>query len=284
MRIRKYKWTMLIISGIIAGIVFTGCVWPVSEAEEDNSINYKSIFIEKLNAHWKLQIPELQDGSDTKIKEVGKGTGISFDNYSSEYFYYDDSDSAFVFNTPVNAPKTVNTKYARSELREMMGDDKTVNWDWNGRHCLDVEEAVTKIPANGRVMVCQVHGIYPNGDNGPVPLKVIYEGNKKRLAITYKAHPQSYEDQKIYYFDEVELNQKFTISIQIIDGTGYVSISSNGISQKYEYSYNPVTTGWIDFYNYFKAGNYIQDYEDNSENAGSTVKMYNINVTHVSPS
>lgn len=242
MRIRKYKWTMLIISGIIAGIVFTGCVWPVSEAEEDNSINYKSIFIEKLNAHWKLQIPELQDGSDTKIKEVGKGTGISFDNYSSEYFYYDDSDSAFVFNTPVSAPKTVNTKYARSELREMMGDDKTVNWDWNGRHCLDVEEAVTKIPANGRVMVCQVHGIYPNGDNGPVPLKVIYEGNKKRLAITYKAHPQSYEDQKIYYFDEVELNQKFTISIQIIDGTGYVSISSNGISQKYEYSYNPVTT------------------------------------------
>lgn len=280
MRIRKYKWTMLIISGIIAGIVFTGCVWPVSEAEEDNSINYKSIFIEKLNAHWKLQIPELQDGSDTKIKEVGKGTGISFDNYSSEYFYYDDSDSAFVFNTPVSAPKTVNTKYARSELREMMGDDKTVNWDWNGRHCLDVEEAVTKIPANGRVMVCQVHGIYPNGDNGPVPLNVIYEGNKKRLAITYKAHPQSYEDQKIYYFDEVELNQKFTISIQIIDGTGYVSISSNGISQKYEYSYNPVTTGWIDFYNYFKAGNYIQDCEDNSENAGSTVKMYNINVTH----
>ena len=280
MRIRKYKWTMLIISGIIAGIVFTGCVWPVSEAEEDNSINYKSIFIEKLNAHWQLQIPELQDGSDTKIKEVGKGTGISFDNYSSEYFYYDDSDSAFVFNTPVSAPKTVNTKYARSELREMMGDDKTVNWDWNGRHCLDVEEAVTKIPANGRVMVCQVHGIYPNGDNGPVPLKVIYEGNKKRLAITYKAHPQSYEDQKIYYFDEVELNQKFTISIQIIDGTGYVSISSNGISQKYEYSYNPVTTGWIDFYNYFKAGNYIQDCEDNSENAGSTVKMYNINVTH----
>ena len=280
MRIRKYKWTMLIISGIIAGIVFTGCVWPVSEAEEDNSINYKSIFIEKLNAHWKLQIPELQDGSDTKIKEVGKGTGISFDNYSSEYFYYDDSDSAFVFNTPVSAPKTVNTKYARSELREMMGDDKTVNWDWNGRHCLDVEEAVTKIPANRRVMVCQVHGIYPNGDNGPVPLKVIYEGNKKRLAITYKAHPQSYEDQKIYYFDEVELNQKFTISIQIIDGTGYVSISSNGISQKYEYSYNPVTTGWIDFYNYFKAGNYIQDCEDNSENAGSTVKMYNINVTH----
>ena len=280
MRIRKYKWTMLIISGIIAGIVFTGCVWPVSEAEEDNSINYKSIFIEKLNAHWKLQIPELQDGSDTKIKEVGKGTGISFDNYSSEYFYYDDSDSAFVFNTPVSAPKTVNTKYARSELREMMGDDITVNWDWNGRHCLDVEEAVTKIPANGRVMVCQVHGIYPNGDNGPVPLKVIYEGNKKRLAITYKAHPQSYEDQKIYYFDEVELNQKFTISIQIIDGTGCVSISSNGISQKYEYSYNPVTTGWIDFYNYFKAGNYIQDCEDNSENAGSTVKMYNINVTH----
>ena len=280
MRIRKYKWTMLIISGIIAGIVFTGCVWPVSEAEEDNSINYKSIFIEKLNAHWKLQIPELQDGSDTKIKEVGKGTGISFDNYSSEYFYYDDSDSAFVFNTPVSAPKTVNTKYARSELREMMGDDKTVNWDWNGRHCLDVEEAVTKIPANGRVMVCQVHGIYPNGDNGPVPLKVIYEGNKKRLAITYKAHPQSYEDQKIYYFDEVELKKKFTISIQIIDGTGYVSISSNGISQKYEYSYNPVTTGWIDFYNYFKAGNYIQDCEDNSENAGSTVKMYNINVTH----
>ena len=101
MRIRKYKWTMLIISGIIAGIVFTGCVWPVSEAEEDNSINYKSIFIEKLNAHWKLQIPELQDGSDTKIKEVGKGTGISFDNYSSEYFYYDDSVHLYLIHQSV---------------------------------------------------------------------------------------------------------------------------------------------------------------------------------------
>ena len=52
------------------------------------------------------------------------------------------------------------------------------------------------------------------------------------------------------------------------------------VMEYHKYSYNPVTTGWIDFYNYFKAGNYIQDCEDNSENAGSTVKMYNINVTH----
>ena len=238
MRIRKYKWTMLIISGIIAGIVFTGCVWPVSEAEEDNSINYKSIFIEKLNAHWKLQIPELQDGSDTKIKEVGKGTGISFDNYSSEYFYYDDSDSAFVFNTPVSAPKTVNTKYARSELREMMGDDKTVNWDWNGRHCLDVtyngSENDVKYEHDGCSVIVLGSGAYRIGSSvefdwcGVSALNTIRKVGYRSVMINYNPETVStdYDTCDRLYFDELSFERVMDI-VELEESKGVI-VSTGG--------------------------------------------------------
>ncbi len=37
---------------------------------------------------------------------------------------------------------------------------------------------------------------------------------------------------------------------------------------------------WLKYLNYFKAGNYIQDAEDESEGAGSVVRMYEISVEH----
>ncbi len=87
--------------------------------------------------NWKLQLPVEKEADSNSILEIyptrlndQNQTGIApLDNgYVSEYFYYDTRDSAIVFYCPVNGFKTPNTSYARSELREMIGDGSSENW------------------------------------------------------------------------------------------------------------------------------------------------------------
>ncbi len=101
----------------------------------------------ELTNHWKVQLPVFKEGSATSIKEVGKCCKTSFDNYCDEWFYYDKADKALVFVTNVDGAKTANSKYTRSELREM-GEDSKDNWSFDGNHCMKVSEMVTKVPAN----------------------------------------------------------------------------------------------------------------------------------------
>lgn len=247
-----------------------------SEGLSDKNSIDKCPFFEQLNACWKVQLPVSKDEDASSVKEVGKGTAIPFDGYYDKYFYYDYNDNSLVLYTPVNGQKTANTSYTRTELRQMISDRNSDNWGWSGRNNLKVEESVNKVSANGKVMVCQVHAICKDGANGPVPLKVIYEGNKKRLAVSFTINAGS-KEKNTYYFENVELGQHFVVKIEMQDYNAKVKIESNGKKECFEHDYSLEADSWSEYNNYFKAGNYIQDSDDNSENAGSEVRIYYIN-------
>lgn len=252
---------------------------PSDKLTAANAVS-NSALIEELKKNWKVQLPVLRDGSTTAVKEVGKGTDIPFDGYCDEWFYYDPADDAIVFYTLVQGAKTANTTYTRSELREMMGDKTSDNWNWEGYHTLQVTEKVTQVPENGKTMVCQVHSIYPDGTNGPVPLKVIYQGNEKRLEVTFTLKAGS-NGTKAYYFEHVELGQEFSVKMEFINHTAYVTVESEGRTETYGHDfYATDKAGWSQYHNYFKAGNYIQDNTDNAEGAGSVVRLYRLHTTH----
>lgn len=250
--------------------------------DDDDGTIGRSPLIDTLNQNFKVQLPVYRDGSTTAVKEVGKGCSIAFDDYSDEYFYYAPADGAIVFYTPVFGAKTANTKYTRSELREISGSSTRDNWGWDGKHTLVTTESVTKIPANGKVMVCQVHAIQTDGGNGPVPVKVIYEGNAERIAVSFTISPAGKAADR-YYFDNVKIGQKFTTAIDITDGRAMVTIESNGEKKSFEHDFKSQYenyAAWSEYLNYFKAGNYIQDDSDSSDGAASEVRMYDIAVSH----
>jgi hypothetical protein len=90
---------------------------------------------------------------------------------------------AVQFQTPVNAATTPNSRYPRSELREMAdGGRRKAAWSSNaGHHELDVDLAFTRLPADKpHVVGAQVH----DGSDDIVTLRL--EGSK--LWITHRNH------------------------------------------------------------------------------------------------
>ena len=133
---------------------------------------------------WKIQLPVESSDKVGSVKEVSPAELEA--GYSDDYFFSatdEQGDEAVVFHCLVDGFKTGNTTYARSELREMLDpDDKTKNWIWEGTHTLTVEQRVTHVPASGKVITSQIHGIEKNGDNANPLVKVQYYYNKSKEA------------------------------------------------------------------------------------------------------
>ena len=131
---------------------------------------------------WKLQLPVESDTKPGSVLE--KSPQELADGYTSEFFFAatdENGQDAVVFHCPVQGFKTGNTTYARSEMREMLDPkDKTVNWTWQGTHTLVAEQKVTHVPANGKVITSQIHGIEQNGDNANPLVKVLYAYDKAK--------------------------------------------------------------------------------------------------------
>ena len=66
--------------------------------------------------------------------------------YSSPYFALNDAGDGVVFSAPVDGTTTKNSRYARSELREMNGAEEAAWSTTSGVHTLVVTQAVTRLP------------------------------------------------------------------------------------------------------------------------------------------
>lgn len=227
---------------------------------------------------WKLQLP-IAGESGLSVKEVSPedlNNGFVHD----EYFYVD-TDGGIVFHCPVDGFKTANTNYARTELREMIdGKNPAVNWGFQGTHILRTSESVEKVSSNGRTVVSQIHGIYPNGDNGPVLVKVQYEHDLKAVVVMLKTGTAPNAAEQRGYFYGVELGQRFDTEIKCVDGVLYVTIQSEGRKETYTINFMEMDSTWGGQLGYFKVGNYIQDSDVNYENEAATVKVYSIETFH----
>jgi hypothetical protein len=124
--------------------------------------------------NWSLTLPAPH--SPVTVKQPQLAT------YSAEPFFAV-RGCAIQFQTPVNSATTPNSRYPRSELREMTdGGRRKPAWSSSaGRHELDVDLAFTRLPAGKpHVVGAQVH----DGSDDIVTLRL--EGSK--LWITHRNH------------------------------------------------------------------------------------------------
>ena len=203
---------------------------------------------------WSLSVPLDEDGNGKAdhIKENKLSAG-----YLSDYFYATD-DGAMVFTCPIGGAKTSkNTTYTRTELREMLragntsiktkGPNKN-NWvlesskstkntgGYNGE--LEATLAINHVTTTGkssqvgRVIIGQIHAEHNE------PLRIYYRKlpNNQKGSI-YFAHETQDTGKENYYEligsksssaenpdDGIELNEKFTYKVSLIDNELTVKI------------------------------------------------------------
>lgn len=227
---------------------------------------------------WNLQLP-LAGPSGTSILQI-KPAELNAGYEHPEYFYLD-TDGGIVFDCPVVGFKTANTSYTRTELREIVTFKGHSDWPWEGTHILRTSEAVTRVPSSGKTMVNQIHGIYPDGTNGPVLLKVQYEASatSKDIVVYFKENIKAGSDRK-EYFRDVPFGQRFDTEVKCIDGVLYVTISSGDRSETYTFDFLEADPEWYTQLFYYKVGNYVQDSVEDYPGEGATVKVYSVETEH----
>jgi len=244
--------------------------------------------IDFLGDGWKIQLPF---ENPNKAGSVTEKTPQELEaGYADEFFFVGKDASgteAVVLHCPVNGYTTANTTYARSELREQLDQsDNTVNWTWEGTHTLVAEEAVTHVPANGKVITSQIHGIEQNGDNANPLVKVEYcydklTGTGNVMVFLKNTTDPKSADFAYTYSKPVDLGEKYTTKIQMVDGVVYVTIGTvqDGV-ETFSHEFVKADSYWKDTFYYFKLGNYIQDSVDQSATAFADVWVYSSNITH----
>ncbi len=221
---------------------------------------------------WKVTTPAEPTGGKSvyEVDSADLQAGYSDENIYAAY----DADGVLgvVFYCPVDGYKTANTSYTRSELREMLDpDDKCTNWTYQGTHILRTEQAVTAVPASGKVYTSQIHGIAQNGDNENPLVKVqyAYDADKGTGAIKVymKNGTSSSAADIVYTFSvPVDLGQKYTTEIMVVDGVVFVTIGTlvdgEMYTETFRHDFVEIDPLWTDILYYFKLGNYCQDSTD----------------------
>lgn len=261
---------------------------------------------------WYLSIP-VDENINSKAKSIYESA--LNDNYFNAEFFFLDKEGGMVFRAPIEGAKTSsNTKYTRTELREMLRRGNTSisnqgvnknNWVFSSAPAndqakaggvngvLNAELAVNYVTATGdtsqvgRVIIGQIHA------NDDEPIRVYYRKlpNNEKGAI-YLAHEIKGGDD-IYYEligsrsksaenpdNGIKLNERFGYRISVTGNFLTFTLTRDGkdeISQIIDMTSSGYDLGGQ--YMYFKAGVYNQN---NSGNPKDYVQatFYRIENTH----
>ena len=122
---------------------------------------------------WYLTLPTGSDGDPE-----GDVWQPELSTYSCEYFRLNEDGDGVVFRANAGGVTTRNSRYPRSELREMTGGERAAWSNTRGTHTLEVRQAITEVPpAKPEVVAAQIHG---GGDD---VLQIRLEG--RTLAVQY---------------------------------------------------------------------------------------------------
>lgn len=260
---------------------------------------------------FKLSLPSDDDqngrSDNVSVKKLNAG-------YQSDYFYTG-KDGGMVFKCPSQGAKTSkNTKYVRTELREMLRNgDKSIstkgvtknNWvfssaprkDRKAAGAVDGEMkatlAINHVTTSGeksqvgRLVIGQIHA------NTDEPIRLYYRKLKgNSLGSIYFAHELNKGDDTYYELigskssgaknpvDGIALNEKFTYEIKVIGNRMLVTIKREGkenVNKMVDMSGSGYDEGGQ--YKYFKAGIYhLNNTADDDDYAQAT--FYDLQVIH----
>jgi len=218
---------------------------------------------------WELQEPVGAPGKPTIVKPAAL---VGRSGYHDSFFFTDPADGAMTFWDPESGVATPNSRYPRSELREMNADGSPANWPVAGTNRLTATLAVTEVPDH--VCVGQIHvgtpiqaGLVPSTK----PLLELYVYASGRIALGIENDPTG--GQTSYDVGQVPLGARFTYAIQLT-GDGTISVTLDGATKTFKMA--PTFGGYG---HYFKAGDYDQTVGRDAS-VGAKVKFYALSVSH----
>ncbi|SFW23813.1 polysaccharide lyase family 7 protein [Cellulophaga fucicola] len=264
-----------------------------NDSENANGLNGDVAPSENFNlTTWNISIPidtDANNKADT-VKEDELNNG-----YENTDYFYTATDGGMVFKCPVEGFKTSeNTKYTRTELREMLraGDTNIEtqgitknNWVFGSAPQEDITNsggydgqlnatlAVNHVTTTGdddqvgRVIIGQIHA------NDDEPLRIYYRKlPHNTLGSIYIAHEENAADETFYDLigsrsksatnpeDGIALDEKFSYTVKVTGNSMWVTINRDGkdaIEQFVDMTNSGYDVGGQ--YMYFKAGVYNQN-------------------------
>ncbi|UVE16577.1 polysaccharide lyase family 7 protein [Pseudomonas sp. LS44] len=139
------------------------------------------------------------------------------DGYASRYFYLSNT-GAMIFVAPITGGTTENSRYPRTELREMLDPaDDDRNWSGTGFHELRASCQVIQASSTQQIIVGQIYGF----DARPL-IKLQWEKGKVKALI--KKHPKGSNDDLAQVFAIQVNNDLFSYRIEVLDGVLTVEV------------------------------------------------------------
>jgi hypothetical protein len=177
------------------------------------------------------------------------------------YFQLNAGANGVVFQAPAGGVTTKNSKYPRSELREMAnGGTQEASWsDTNGTHTMTIRQAITHLPAaKPHVVAGQIH------DDSSDVIEIRLEGSN----LFVEADGKSVGTLDGGY----QLGAVFTV--QVTAANGHIQVAYNGVTKV---DYAKSGSGY-----YFKAGCYTQSNPGKGDSPGAygEVVIYGLQVSH----
>lgn len=264
---------------------------------------------------WKLTIPESESGiRDDDAIDISVSELIN--QYTHPAYFYTAEDGGMVFRCPPRGARTSSgTKYARTELREMLrGTDTSIptqgvnqnNWVFGSAPQADIDAAggydghmeatlaINEVTTTGdsgqvgRVVIGQIHA------NSDEPIRVYYRKlpNNDKGTVYFAHEPRTgseiYIDDMIGSrsssasnpSDGIALNERFTYVIDVVGNMLTFTLSRTGkadIIRQVDMSNSRFDeTGQ---YMYFKAGVYVQNNTGNEDDF-TKATFYSIEKSH----
>jgi len=160
---------------------------------------------------WYLSIP-VNESTNTKAQSIYEAT-LSNNYFNAEFFFLN-TDGGLVFRAPIEGAKTsTNTKYTRTELREMLRRGNTSikvqgvnknNWVFSSAPDSDLDAAAG---VDGELVAeLAVNHVTETGDNsqvGRVIIGQIHANNDEPIRVYYRKLPQNNKG-SIYLAHEIE--------------------------------------------------------------------------------
>jgi hypothetical protein len=203
---------------------------------------------------WYLTLPTGSPGRPDTVENPTLAT------FTDEFFTLNDARDGVVFRARADGVTTKNSRYPRSELREMNGTEKAAWTNTTGTHTLDVCEAVTKVPpSKPEVVAAQIH------DASDDVMQVRLEGQKLAL---------QYDDGGTEAVIDPDYALGTPFHVRIVAAGGKVEVLYNG-EKKAEL---PLTgAGW-----YWKVGAYVQSNTSTGDAADAMgeVVVYSLSGAH----
>jgi hypothetical protein len=181
-------------------------------------------------------------------------------DYRSEWFDLTPDRTGVVFRAPAGGVTTKNSKYARSELREMNGEEKAAWSNTEGTHTLETRQAITEVPpVKPEVSAAQIH------DGGDDVMQIRLEGST--LVAQYADG-----DEQIVIDPAYELGTPYDLRIVAADGriTVFYDGEQRAVIER-------SGSSW-----YWKVGAYTQSNPERGDDpdAAGVVVVYSLSVEH----